>query len=43
MGEIADFLSVAKSETPPTAEAPIQTADVQTTEISPEEDGVAMQ
>ena len=43
MGEIADFLSAAKSGAPSMAEAPIQTAEVQTTEISPEEDGVAMQ
>ena len=42
MGEIAEFLSAAKSERPSTAEAPIQTAEVLTTETSPEEDGVAM-
>jgi hypothetical protein len=40
MGEIADFLSAAKSETPSAAEAPIQTAEVLT---SDEEDEVAMQ
>ncbi len=43
MGEIADFLSAAKSEAPSTAQAPIQTAEVQPAETSNEEDELAMQ
>ncbi len=43
MGDIAEFLSVAKSETPATAEAPIQTAGVQPADASDEENQVAMQ
>ncbi|MBF9197239.1 hypothetical protein [Microvirga terrestris] len=43
MGEIAEFLSAAKSEAPATAEAPIQTAEVQPTVTSDEENQVAMQ
>ncbi|WP_052002619.1 hypothetical protein [Microvirga sp. BSC39] len=43
MGEIADFLSAAKSETPSAAETPIQTAEVQPTETSDDENQVAMQ
>lgn len=43
MGEIADFLSAAKSETPSAAEAPIQTAEVQPAGASDEENQVAMQ
>ncbi len=37
MGEIAEFLSVAKSEAPSAAEAPIRTAEIQLTE-SPDEE-----
>jgi hypothetical protein len=40
MGEIAEFLSASKSETPAAAEAPIQTAEVQPAVTS---DEVAMQ
>jgi hypothetical protein len=43
MGEIADFLSAAKSETPSAAEAPIQTAEVQPIETPDDENQVAMQ
>jgi hypothetical protein len=43
MGEIAEFLSAAKSETPSAAEAPIQTAEIQPTGTSDEENQVAMQ
>jgi hypothetical protein len=43
MGEIADFLSAAKAETPSAAEAPIQTAEIQPTGTSDEENQVAMQ
>ena len=43
MGEIADFLSAAKSETSSAAEASIQTAEVQPAGTSDEENQVAMQ
>lgn len=43
MGEIADFLSAAKSEAPSAAEAPIQTAEIQPAETSDEDSQVAMQ
>ncbi len=43
MGEIAEFLSAAKSEAPSAAEAPIQTAEVQPAGTSDEENQVAMQ
>ncbi|MBJ6124731.1 hypothetical protein [Microvirga splendida] len=43
MGEIADFLSAAKSEKPTALEAPLQTAEVQPMETSDEESQVAMQ
>jgi hypothetical protein len=43
MGEIAEFLSAAKSEAPSAAEVPIQTAEVQPAGTSDEENQVAMQ
>jgi hypothetical protein len=43
MGEIAEFLSAAKSEPPAPAEAPIQTAEIQPTEPLDEDNQVAMQ